>query len=91
MYDSGCQWSQQKNICKSQNETGPGVLRSRRSVLACHTLCECSMETTRNSVKVKLGIRVMKFGGKSDQLGSHCNWPRVRISFNIPERETSYC
>ena len=27
----------------------------------------------------------------SDRLGSHCNWSRVRISFNICERETSYC
>ena len=29
-------------------------------------------------------------GGKSDWLGSHC-WSRIRMSFNIRERETSYC
>ena len=45
------------------------------------------METTHNSVKVKVGIKVMK-GGKSDWLGSHC-WSRVRMSYNIRERETS--
>ena len=28
--------------------------------------------------------------GKSDWLGSHC-WSRIRISFNIRERDTSYC
>ena len=30
-------------------------------------------------------------GGKSDRLGSYCNWSRVRMSFNIREMETSYC
>ena len=30
------------------------------SLLASHTRCKCSMETTHNSVKVKLGIKVMK-------------------------------
>ena len=40
--------------------TEPGAMKGKRSMLACHTRCKCSMETTRNSVKVKLGIRVMK-------------------------------
>ena len=31
-----------------------------------------------------------EIGGKSDWLGSHC-WSRVRMSFNIRERDTSYC
>ena len=31
-----------------------------------------------------------EIGGKSDWLGSHC-WSRVGMSFNICERETSYC
>ena len=31
-----------------------------------------------------------KIGGKSDWLGSHC-WSRIRMSFNIRERDTSYC
>ena len=32
----------------------------KRSLLASHTRCKCSMETTHNSVEVKLGIKVMK-------------------------------
>ena len=28
-----------------------------------------------------------EIGGKSDWLGSHC-WPRIRMSFNIRERDT---
>ena len=40
--------------------TEPGVRKGKRSLLASHTRCICSMETTHNSVKVKLGIKVMK-------------------------------
>ena len=40
--------------------TEPGVRSGKCSLLACHTRCKCSMETTRNSVKVKVGIKVMK-------------------------------
>ena len=40
--------------------TEPGVKKGKRSMLACHTRCKCSMETTHNSVKVKLGIKVIK-------------------------------
>ena len=40
--------------------TEPGVRKGKRSLLACYTRCKCSMETTHNSVKVKLGIKVMK-------------------------------
>ena len=32
----------------SPKGTGPGVRRSKRSLLACHTRCKCSMETTHN-------------------------------------------
>ena len=39
---------------------GPGVRKGKHSLLASHTRCKCSMETTHNSVKVKLGIIVMK-------------------------------
>ena len=35
--------------------------RVKRSLLACHTHCKCSMETTHNSVKIKVGINVLKF------------------------------
>ena len=54
-------WSQQlehKQVPKRGTE--PGVRKGKRSLLARHTRCKCSMETTRNSVKVKLGTRVMK-------------------------------
>ena len=46
----------------------------------------CSMETTDNSVKVKLNIKVMKL---VESLVGWC-WSRVRMSFNIRERDTSY-
>ena len=32
-----------------------------------------------------------EIGGKSDRLGSHHCWSRIRMSFNIRERDTSYC
>ena len=32
-----------------------------------------------------------EIGEKPDRLASHCNWSRVRMSFNIREKETSYC
>ena len=43
-----------------KRETEPGVRKGKRSLLASHTRCKCSMETTHNSAKVKLGIKVMK-------------------------------
>ena len=54
-------WSQQlehKQVPKWGTE--PGVRKGKRSLLASHTRCKCSMETTHNSVKVKLGIKFMK-------------------------------
>ena len=54
-------WSQQlehKQVPKREKE--PGVRKGKRSLLACYTRCKCSMETTHNSVKVKLGIKVIK-------------------------------
>ena len=54
-------WSQQfehKQVPKKGTE--PGVRKGRRSLPASHTRCKCSMETTHNSVKVNLGIKVMK-------------------------------
>ena len=63
------------NISQSPKGGGtePGVRKGKRSLLASHTHCKCSIETTLNSVKVKPGIKVMKIDGKSDRLGSHCN------------------
>ena len=40
--------------------TEPGFRKGKRSLLACHSRCKCSMEITHNSVKVKLGIKVME-------------------------------
>ena len=37
-----------------------GVWKGKRSLLAFHTRCKCSIETNRNSVKVKFGIKVME-------------------------------
>ena len=54
-------WSQELE-CKQVPKRGtePGVRKGKRSLLACHTRCKYSMETPRNSVMVKLGIKVMK-------------------------------
>ena len=41
--------------------TEPGVWKGKLSLLASHTRCKCSMETTHNSVKVKLGIKAVKW------------------------------
>ena len=58
--------------------TEPGVRKGKRPMLACHTRCKCSMETAHNSVKVKLGIKVIKLVESPDRMGSHC-WSRVRM------------
>ena len=39
--------------------TETGIRKSKRSLLACNTRHKCSMETCRNFVKVKVGIKVM--------------------------------
>ena len=54
-------WSQElehKQVPKKGTE--PGVRKGKRSLLACHTCCKCSIENTCYSVKIKLGIKVMK-------------------------------
>ena len=54
-------WSHQferQQVPKSGME--PGVRKGKRSLLACLTRCKRSMETTRDSVKVKFGIMIMK-------------------------------
>ena len=54
-------WSQQLEHRKvPKMGTEPGVRKGKRSLLASHTRCKCSMETIHNSMKVKLGIKVMK-------------------------------
>ena len=55
-------WSQQLEHKQVQKRgTKPGVRKVKRSLLASQTRCKCSMETTHNSMKVKLGIKVMEF------------------------------
>ena len=74
-----------------KSETDPGVWKGRRSLLACHTRCKCSMATTRNSMKVKRGIKFIKLvesliGVKVTVTGqvSECHLTFVKM-------ETSYC
>ena len=78
-------WSQQlehKQVPKRGTE--PGVRKGKRSLLASHTRCKCSMQTTHNSVKVKLGIKVMKLVERpigwevTDSQGSECHLTLVR-------------
>ena len=63
----------------------------KRSLLASHTCCKCSMETTHNSVKVKLGIKVMKLvesliGRKvTVGQGSECHLTFVRGLLHIAQ------
>ena len=68
------------------------VRKGKRSLLASHARCKCSMETTHNSAKVKLGIKVMKLVesliGREVTVGQGS---RVRMSSNICERVTPYC
>ena len=53
-------WSQKiDEYASPKTRTEPGVRKAKRSLLACHIGCKCSMETSRTSVNVKLGIKVM--------------------------------
>ena len=49
----------------NKGQMRPRSLLARSNVwdylLACITRCKCSMEITRNSVKVKFGIKIIKF------------------------------
>ena len=49
------------SISKSQKGgTESRVRKGKRSLLASNIRCKCSMETTRNRVNVKSGIKVME-------------------------------
>ena len=50
-----------KSRAQASPKKGDPTRKGKRSLLACHTRCKCSLETTPNSVKVKLGIKVMEF------------------------------
>ena len=72
--------------------TEPGVRKGKRSLLACHTRCKCSMETTHNSVKVKFGIKVITLMESligwevTVGLGSECHLTFVRGRLHITEK-----
>ena len=53
-------WSQQLEHKQVTKWAEPGVWKGKRSLLACHTRCKCSVKTTRNSMKVKPGNKVIK-------------------------------
>ena len=74
-----------------KRRTESGVRKGKRSLLACHTRCKCSMESIRDSVKFKLGIKLMKL---VDSLigweitvvqGSECHLTFVRGKLHIAE------
>ena len=69
------------SICKYKQGTEPSLRKGKLSLLASYIDCKCSMETTRYSENVNLGLNVMKLVKKSDWYGSsRCNWSRVGIS-----------
>ena len=69
--------------------TEPGVKKRKRSLLAYHTRCKCSVETTHDSLKVKVGIKVMKlleslFGWEvTVGQGSECHLTFVRGKLHV--------
>ena len=80
------------NLGKSPNGDGTRCPEGKCSLLACHTSCKYSMETIPNSVKVKLGIRVMKLlesliGWEVTVTGrrSECHLTFVRRRLHIAE------
>ena len=89
------QWSQQfehKRVTKRGTE--PGVRKVKRSLPACHNHWKCSIETNRSSVKVTLGIKVMKFLESLIGLevtiagqGSKCHLTFVRVMHHISEQD----
>ena len=69
--------------------TEPGVRKGKRSLLACHTVANAPWKPLIIG-EGQARYQGHEIGGKSDWLGSHC-WSRIRMSFNIRERDTSYC
>ena len=79
------------------NGTGLGVMRSKRPLLACHTRCKCSMETSGNWVirsKSVIMCRLVRCQYSVNCLNNgrcHCIWSGPRIPCNISDRDISYC
>ena len=85
-------WSQQLEHKQGPKMgTEPGVRMCKPSLLACHTRCKWSMETTHNSVKVKLGIKVLKLVESligwqvTVGLGSECHLTFVKGRLHVAE------
>ena len=85
-------WSQQlehKQVPKRGKELG--VRKGKCSLLACHTCCKCSMESTYNSVNGNLDVKVMQLVERliaskvTVGQGSECNLTFVRGILNIAE------
>ena len=86
-------WSQHfehKQIPKKG--TKPGGWKGKHSLLSCHARCKCSIQTTRNSVKVKPGNKVIKLvesliGWEVTVTGqgSECHLTFVRGGLHIAE------
>ena len=80
-------------LTRKTGERNPGVRKGKRSLLASHIRCKCSMETTHNSVKVKLGIKVMKLVesliGREVTVGqgSECHLTFVRGLLHIAQQD----
>ena len=73
-------------MCPLQKRTETCARKGKGSLLVYH-IRWTSMETTRNSIKDKLGIEVKKM---AKNLNGGCKWSISRMSLNIPERETQY-
>ena len=80
------------SISKSQNGgTEPGARKGKRSLLVYLTRCKCSIETTHNSVKVNVGIKVIKLVESliswevTVGQGSECHLTFVRGKLHIAE------
>ena len=67
MTSSKNDWFQQFKHMQVPYRTGRGVRRSERPLLACHARCNCSMETSHNSVIGSILVIGSRFGIKSNR------------------------
>ena len=83
--------SQELNHKHVPKGTKPDVRKGKRSLLTCHIRCRCSMRNHSLFGKIQARYQDHEISEKSDRYGIHCSWSRVRMSFNIRERKTSFC
>ena len=67
--------------------TEPGVRKGKRSLLASHTRCKCSMETTHNSVKVMKLVESLIGREVTVGQGSECHLTFVRGLLHIAQQD----